>query len=202
VVKARVKTHLELKQTRDLLVYQALYDGLTGLFTRRRFDELLISEWNRCLRYQLSISLIMIDIDHFKLYNDHYGHPEGDACLRSVTKTLAGVLKRSSDFIARYGGEEFTALLSGTDEAGAKTVAKKMQDAVVQLKIPHAHSSVSDWVSISMGVATMRPVRGFLCQELVNQADHRLYAAKANGRNQYQAVSIDCRFSKPPKTGE
>lgn len=186
IVKARVKTHLELKRHRDTLEYYAMYDGLTGVLTRRRFDELLLSEWNRCIRTGLPISLIMIDIDHFKLYNDNYGHPAGDRCLKRVADTLNSVLKRSSDFLARYGGEEFVALLAGSDGAEAEEVAGLMRNAVQDLNVPHEYSPVSGTITISLGISVMTPNREIPASALVKTADEMLYEAKAAGRNGYR----------------
>lgn len=186
IVKARVKTHLELKRHRDTLEYYAMYDGLTGVFSRRRFDELLLSEWNRCIRNRLPISLIMIDIDHFKLYNDNYGHPAGDICLKRVAEQLNSVLKRSSDFLARYGGEEFVSLLAGSNLTDAKTMGRLMLDSVHDLNIPHEYSPVSDRITISMGISVMNPKQDIPASKIVKTADEMLYESKAAGRNRFR----------------
>lgn len=185
VVRARVRTHLTLKAQSDLLRSQALIDGLTGVANRRRFDEALLAEWRRCQRNQLPLSLLMIDIDHFKLYNDHYGHQAGDDCLRAVASVLKAHLFRAHDLCARYGGEEFTCLLPecGAESAGAK--AEELRQAVAHLGLPHQTSPTAAQVTISLGLATITPDE---CEhgadDLLKAADNALYLAKRSGRNQ------------------
>lgn len=184
VVKARVKAHMELKIKSDMLEQLASIDGLTNLYNRRRLDELLNGEWSRCQRNKAPLSLIMIDIDYFKLFNDTYGHAMGDQCLRDVAWTLKDCLKRPGDIIARYGGEEFAVLLPNTDMEGAQSMAKRLGSEVESLKIPHSASDVSTSVTISLGVATA--FAGFTLEsstELLKTADHALYQSKKNGRN-------------------
>ncbi len=184
VIKARVKAHIELKIKSDMLEKLASIDGLTNLYNRRRLDELLSSEWNRCLRSKTPLSLIMIDIDFFKLFNDTYGHAMGDQCLRDVAWTLKDCLRRPGDIIARYGGEEFAVLLSGSDAKGAKSMADKLREEVQSLKIPHASSEVSEYVTISLGVATAFAAEDIDSPaELLTAADSALYHSKKNGRN-------------------
>ena len=185
IVRARVKTHLELKRSRDILEHYAMYDGLTGLLTRKRFDDLYISEWRRCIRNHIPMTLIMIDIDYFKLYNDNYGHPAGDACLKAVAGTLSSVLQRSSDFLARYGGEEFVAVLVGTDADGASRMATTMIDKMNDLNMPHEYSPVADRVTISMGIASTHPEQKDDPLNLIKSADRMLYQAKDEGRNRF-----------------
>ena len=122
IVKMRIHNHLELKRHRDLLADMAAIDGLTGIPNRRRFDEVLHMEWHRAQRTGKQISLLMIDIDHFKRYNDHYGHLQGDDCLRAVARALAEPVHRGGDFVARYGGEEFVCVLAETDSGGLKSL--------------------------------------------------------------------------------
>jgi len=167
---------------RNQLRQMAFLDGLTGIANRRRFDEALQTEWRRCQRDLRSISLVMIDIDHFKRYNDHYGHQQGDECLRQVAQAIAGCLKRPSDLAARYGGEEFVCLLPNTDIAGAVTKAEQMRTAVVALGLPHESSPSAPIVTISLGVSTVAP-DGQVPESLVEQADAQLYRAKGDGRN-------------------
>lgn len=183
IVLARVKTHLELKQRGDQLARLASVDPLTGLANRRRFDQFLEFEWRRGIRHRSHLSLILMDVDHFKLYNDHYGHPQGDACLMAMAGVLRGVMHRSMDLSARYGGEEFVCVLPETDSEGALAVAERIRRAVEELAIPHARSLVADQVTLSLGVATMIPLSGELPQELVKRADNALYQAKQAGRN-------------------
>ena len=183
IVKARVKTHLELKHHRDVLEALSTLDGLTGIPNRRKFDEVLENEWFRAHREGSPLSLIMADIDHFKLYNDNYGHIEGDDCLKQVAKCLYHTVSRPTDVVARYGGEEFSVILPMTDARGAENVANKLLQRVAELQLPHAYSPVADRVTISLGVATMHPDLEKSQVRLMEQADKCLYRAKAAGRN-------------------
>lgn len=162
-------------------------DGLTGIANRRYFDETLEKEWKRAIRQQNTISLIMLDIDFFKLYNDHYGHQGGDDCLKVVAAALEETLHRDTDFLARYGGEEFSAILPDTKQEGAMKIAETMRAAVQDKKLPHAKSKVSDYVSISVGVGTCIPERGSTPDSLIAIADQALYQAKETGRNRVTA---------------
>lgn len=183
IVRLRVMNHLELKRQRDLLSRLALIDSLTELPNRRVFDERLLMEWRRALRAPAPLSLIMIDIDHFKGYNDTYGHLAGDGCLRLVAQTMAESANRAGDLLARYGGEEFVCLLPGTDIAGALSVAELLRAKVEDLAIDHKASPVRPVVSISLGVASAYPNRDSPPETLVEAADQRLYRAKGGGRN-------------------
>ncbi len=183
IVKARIRTHLELKRHRDILEDLSTLDGLTGIPNRRRFDHFLNMEWIRAMRESNPISLIMVDIDHFKLYNDNYGHTAGDDCLKAVARCLAGSIRRPADFIARYGGEEFAVVLPSTDMEGAVTVANTLMKEISHLNLPHAYSEVAGHVTISLGAATMLPTRKFSLMVLVEGADKCLYEAKEAGRN-------------------
>lgn len=151
IVGARVKTHLELKRHRDLLENLSSKDGLTGIPNRRRFDEMLKREWNSAVRKGNPLSLVMIDIDHFKAYNDNYGHWRGDDCLRLVAGALFSTPQRPGDFTARYGGEEFVSILPETDMEGALSVCRAMQKMIGALEIPHAFSTVAGHITISLG---------------------------------------------------
>jgi diguanylate cyclase (GGDEF)-like protein len=188
VVHARVKTHVALKQHADLLEGLAFIDGLTGIANRRQFDQQLEKEWRRMMRRSTPLSLLMIDIDHFKRFNDHYGHGAGDDCIRLVARAIASTIKRPGDLAARYGGEEFAIILPDTDEKGASTVAEATRLAVESLKLPHASSLVADHVTISLGVASDIPHSQGNLQNLIDAADHALYRAKSAGRNQ---ISIE-----------
>jgi len=187
-VRARVKNHLALKQHADTLEDLAFLDGLTGIANRRQFDQQLEKEWRRMMRQVAPLSLLMIDIDHFKRFNDHYGHGVGDDCLRLVARTIASIIKRPGDLAARYGGEEFAVILPDTDEKGARVVAEAIRLAVESLKLPHASSPVADHITISLGVTSNIPGRHENVQDLVNAADRALYRAKSAGRNQ---VSVE-----------
>jgi diguanylate cyclase (GGDEF)-like protein len=183
IVKTRVRIHVSLKLKSDLLDAMAHSDGLTGIPNRRRFNDALEVEWRRAIRTGTSISLILMDVDFFKLYNDNYGHGMGDTCLQQVASALAAAIARPSDFVARYGGEEFVALLPDTDAEGACLIAERMRSFVEALQLPHEHSSVSDWVTISAGVASMVPTGDDASQDLLKLADQMLYRAKESGRN-------------------
>ena len=161
----------------------ALLDGLTGIPNRRRFDETLEEEWLRARREQQPISLIMADIDHFKAYNDHHGHVEGDTCLKRIAMALHSAISRPGDLVARYGGEEFVLLLPNTDMRGAFDVAERVRQLIQALHIKHGFSSVSDWVTISAGIATMVPGQDDELSTLIAKADSLLYKAKQAGRN-------------------
>ena len=166
-------------------------DGLTGIANRRTFDETLNKEWNRALRSRKPLGLIMLDIDFFKLYNDHYGHQGGDDCLKKVAKGLDAAIHRDADFLARYGGEEFSAVLPNTDLQGAVKVAEEMSQSVKSLRLEHAKSKVSDIVSISIGVASMVPQNDTEPEVLIAAADQALYKAKENGRDRVIAGQVE-----------
>lgn len=182
-VRARIRTHLELKHKTDLLESLARHDALTGLLNKRGFQDLLVRDWHHAIRNELWISLVMIDIDHFKAYNDRYGHLEGDICLAAVARALITPLKRRSDAGIRFGGEEFILYLPGVGPEGALGVAEKARQAVLDLKLPAAETSVAPYVTISLGVASLRPTPGLAMDSLIASADQHLYQAKNAGRN-------------------
>ena len=189
VVRARVKTHLTLKAQGDFLRSLVFVDGLTGVANRRRFDEALLSEWRQCQRAGTPLALLMIDIDHFKRYNDHYGHPTGDACLQQVAAVLKAAMQRACDLVARYGGEEFVCLLPGCDQAPALAKAQALQAALAAQGIAHEASPTAAWVTLSIGVAVAQPQAGGSPAALVAAADAALYSAKHRGRNCISAHS-------------
>lgn len=198
VVKARVKLHLDLKSKYELLESYAFIDALTEVSNRRRFDLVLESEWNRARRSGRSLALIYMDVDHFKEYNDTYGHGAGDDCLRRLASTLSGALQRSGDFIARYGGEEFMVLLPYTDKAQALEIAGSLSDIVDGLGIPHAASPVAEHVTLSMGVISADPSLTIKPRALVDAADCALYAAKNSGRHRVvYGESLSGSFEPP-----
>ena len=168
------------------LVLQRLMnsDGLTGLSNRRHFDEYLELEWRRSLRDQSQLSLLMIDVDYFKSYNDSFGHLEGDEALRKVATAIREASARPSDLPARYGGEEFALVLPNTTPGGARLVAEKLRQTVAALKIPHISPTEGSCLTISIGLSTMVPQQGSDCRQLISAADKGLYLAKNNGRNQ------------------
>jgi len=184
IALARVKTHIELKRRGDMLERLAGLDGLTGIPNRRQFDQFLSDEWKRSVRYNHTISLIIMDIDYFKLYNDHYGHAEGDECLKKVARVISQSMIRSTDLSARYGGEEFACVLPETNYDGAITTAYRIMKSIQKLCIPHEKSHVSDYVTVSIGVASLSPQQKEKTVDLIEMADKALYKAKGNGRNQ------------------
>jgi len=189
IVKARIKNHLELKRRGDLLEQLAFLDGLTCVSNRRRFDEVLDQEWKRALSYEMRFTVIMIDIDFFKLFNDHYGHAAGDECLRQVAQALNRSFSRSGDFVARYGGEEFAAVLTGAGLEEAIGCANKLREEIASMDMKHAYSPVSDRVTVSIGTASVQPDEGFSAAEVVKIADEMLYGAKRDGRDRVKSWS-------------
>ncbi len=204
IVRARVRTHLalrhsmremaqlnaqlaqknaELVRLNAILENMAMLDGLTGIPNRRHFDACLEQEWSRSVREQTPISLILMDIDFFKLFNDNYGHGAGDVCLQQVARTLAGAMTRPVDLMARYGGEEFVCLLPGTDLEGVATVGNKLRESIHALGLEHRYSKVAGHVTLSMGGVTLVPPRGSSPAILLKAADERLYEAKREGRD-------------------
>jgi diguanylate cyclase (GGDEF)-like protein len=182
IVRARVRTHLTLKIQSDLLRSMALMDGLTGVANRRKFNEDILADWRLCFREQKPLSLILVDVDYFKRYNDHYGHPAGDGCLKSIAQALSEAVRRPYDLVARYGGEEFACVLPNTALSGAVEIAERMRERVRTLGIEHAASDVDRVVTISLGVATLTPTRDLEFQALIEAADKQLYEAKNAGR--------------------
>lgn len=171
------------KQLEEHLRILSLKDGLTGIYNRRAFDESLEKEWRRGRRQHSALSLILLDIDFFKRYNDTYGHQVGDTCLKIVARKVAASVHRPGDLVARYGGEEFVVLLPETPLDEAQQVAERIRQAVAQLAIPHSSSEVAPVISISLGVAGMVPDRQHSSEALLQYADRALYGAKSNGRN-------------------
>ena len=169
-----------LEETLRDLSYQ---DGLTGIANRRRFDEKLEQEWRRAARDRQPLTLVMVDIDFFKNYNDLYGHPAGDECLKKIAQVMQHNAARPGDLAARYGGEEFTVILPNTGLPGAETVGEEIRAEVEALELPHAQSSVNPWVTVSVGVASVVPHNGDNFDFLVEGADRALYKAKQQGRN-------------------
>ena len=187
--RREVEEQLAIANTR--LRELASQDGLTGLFNRRHFDELLGREWRRARREDMSLAVALIDVDSFKLFNDCYGHLAGDDCLRRIAATIAGCMRRASDVAARYGGEEIAVILPGVDEQGALNMGEMMRGAVRALAIEH-QDGPAGFVTISIGVAACQPSRGGdPVTALVGAADNALYRAKRSGRNRVMAGPAD-----------
>ena len=195
-VQAIAREQEQLAAANDELQRLSNQDGLTGIANRRLFDDFFIAEWQRAVRSEQPLSVIMADVDQFKLYNDTYGHQAGDECLRKVASVLRGGIQRATDLVARYGGEEFAVILPDTDADGAAAVAERLRAAVEGLGIPHAASSVGPVVTISLGVATVRPYADGMPLAVVAQADLALYRAKQQGRNRV-AMDADRQDNKP-----
>ncbi len=174
----------ELRKANEKLHRLSHTDDLTGLANRRQFDTLLYREWQRALRHKEWLTVLMIDIDHFKAYNDEYGHQMGDETLHEVAQALRGAARRGADVVARYGGEEFIVLVTETDAEAARQIAEETREAVEDLKIPHAKSPTSDYITVSIGYACTVPGPAASAEELIGSADCHLYAAKREGRNQ------------------
>lgn len=182
IVRARVRTQLTLKAQSDVLRQMAFIDGLTGIWNRRAFDDRLSTERLRAGRNRQPLSVVLIDVDFFKRYNDHYGHQAGDDCLRRVAHGLRALLNRPADMLARYGGEEFVCVLPETDAAGALEVAGRLERGVRALALPHAHSDAAEVVTVSLGVATLGAEPTGTTPDLLARADAQLYRAKTEGR--------------------
>jgi diguanylate cyclase (GGDEF)-like protein len=181
VVRARVRTHLTLKAQADQLRRLALVDGLTGVYNRRHFDEQFVLEWRRAQREGSTLSLLIADIDHFKAFNDRFGHQAGDDCLRRVAQQLQAGLRRPGDLVARWGGEEFACVLPRTEATGARHLAQLLEAGVRALALEHPDSPLGV-VTLSLGVATARPQLVHDADALFARADAQLYRAKSEGR--------------------
>jgi len=189
VLFARVRLQTQLIRRNELLANLARIDGLTEIPNRRAFDSQLKSEWFRAKRKKAPLILCILDIDHFKLYNDHYGHPAGDKCLQDVAHFLSQFFKRSSDFVARYGGEEFTVLITGVDLEVALALFDRAQREIEKLGIKHEFSPTKPTVSFSAGLCCAYPEFDDP-QLFVSQADQQLYIAKESGRCQTAGINM------------
>jgi diguanylate cyclase (GGDEF)-like protein len=177
------QTNERLRLANEKLERLSTVDGLTGIANRRQFDAALRQEWRRARRRGHRVALLLIDIDHFKAYNDGYGHIAGDDCLRRVARTLERALNRAGDFVARYGGEEFAVLLPETDAEEAARCAVRLHESVRELHLPHRHATGSDHVSVCVGYASVEPTPALGPNDLVDRADKALYVAKIEGRD-------------------
>ena len=200
-IQQRHNAEIALRQANATLRQIASLDGLTGLYNRAAFDEFLKQHWRQHAQDQLQLSLIMIDIDCFKKYNDHYGHVPGDESLRAVANVLKACVQRSNDMVARYGGEEFAIVLTDTAEAGSEIVIARVQAAIEQLAIPHERSDVAPTLTVSIGVSTCipnvnqpgtsQPGANQPEVNLIASADRAMYEAKQNGRNQHRRGTLE-----------
>lgn len=183
----------QLEETNERLRLLSTTDGLTGLSNKRQFDITFDEEWQRGIRSRSPLSMLYLDIDYFKAYNDTYGHAAGDDCLKKVASAIAEAAKRHVDKVARVGGEEFAVLLPETQTVGARHVAARLLEAVSRLAIEHRGSSVAGHVTISIGIATMFPIRGTVQRDLLEAADAGLYLAKEKGRNRCCVMDCDAQ---------
>lgn len=190
IVKARTKTHLAMKLQSDIFQSIAMLDGLTRVANRRKFDEVFDIQWRQSIREGSPLSLIMLDIDYFKLYNDNYGHQAGDECLRNVAQAVQSVLGRPFDLLARYGGEEFICILPHTHAEGAMKVANEILERIRSMEIEHKASTVSNFVTASLGVATTIATTDKKSQGFIEITDKQLYLAKDMGRARIHAVDL------------
>ncbi len=182
-ITERKQTEQKLLELQKELEQLSFKDGLTGLANRRKFDLSMEIEWRNAKRTEQPLSLIMVDIDYFKQYNDHYGHLQGDDCLKLVGKALSETANRARDFVARFGGEEFVLVLPETDHLAAAALAERCRQAIAELQIPHAKANGQPRLSISLGVDTIIPQQKDQLLDFINRVDRRLYLAKQQGRD-------------------
>ena len=183
ILKARIKNHMSQKRDRDKLEMMSAVDALTAVPNRRRFDEYLYQEWRRAIRNKYPLSLLMLDIDHFKSYNDTYGHQKGDKCLWAVTREIERHLRRPSDMVARYGGEEFSVILPDTPSSSAFELARRIWSGVGNLNIEHTGAPYVGHLTISIGLASTIPDGEQKLSQFIEIADQNLYKSKDSGRN-------------------
>lgn len=180
-----------MQEEKNELENISMEDSLTKTYNRRGMDRLYTMHWEHCLSYQMPLSVLLLDLDHFKNYNDHYGHVSGDEVLKKVAKVLKNHLVRAEDFVGRYGGEEFIIVLPDTGLDGALTVAKRINDEIAKLNIEHAYNEDFGRVTICMGIVVTIPNTSISMIDIINQADELLYLAKNTGRNQYKYIEMN-----------
>ncbi len=190
IVKARIKTQLRFVKKMQAIERMGLIDAVTGISNRHYFENQSKYEWSRAIRQKSCLSLMMIDVDKFKDFNDRYGHPQGDLMLRTISQTIHDTLPRSVDILCRYGGEEFVVMLPDTELEGAELVAERLRSAVEQVGIKHPAAEPKAKVTVSIGIACTTPERGDELSELLKAADQTLYQAKKNGRNRVEKTII------------
>ncbi|MGZ8159595.1 MAG: diguanylate cyclase domain-containing protein [Methylobacter sp.] len=191
VVRARVRNHMSYIWQRKQLEMDAFIDGLTGIPNRRRFDQTMDIEWRRASRHGTQLSVVLVDVDYFKQYNDTYGHGAGDEALRQIAEVMMQVLNRSGELVARYGGEEFVLLLPEIGRGEAAQIAERVRHGVEMLGLHHEKSSVASFVTISMGGVSLIPSVSATVTELLTLADNQLYQAKQSGRNRVCWEMVD-----------
>ena len=180
-----MENHNQIKELNSQLELLSRTDSLTGLYNRRYFDEIIYQEWNRSLRSNNALTCILLDIDHFKDYNDLYGHLNGDKCIKDISCLMKDTFRRAGDSVARYGGEEFIIIMSDSSNEDAKAAITSFQKELKKLKIPHKTSTTNNYVTISAGFITYTPSQGDSIEDFIRKADKALYQAKAAGRNQW-----------------
>jgi len=185
-----VRAQMQANEANEKLVQQSATDGLTGITNRRRFDETLGVEWLRAARAGTCLSLLMVDIDYFKRFNDHYGHVAGDECLRRVARLLQACVRRAGELVARYGGEEFVVLLPGANIGQAEELAQRCLEGIAKIALPHASSPTAGHVTCSIGIAHVYPSAAHDAASLVNAADTAMYRAKTAGRARYEVADL------------
>lgn len=185
--RALVNLTEQLDATNQELQHLSMTDGLTCIANRRMFDRLLAREWRRCMRIKKPLSIVMLDVDWFKKYNDRYGHQLGDECLKTVAREVARATPRPGDLAARYGGEEFALILPETDQEGARWVANRIRKNLGALKIPHDDSK-HGYLTVSCGIACVIPGKALSAEKLVGSADNAMYVAKKHGRNRVESL--------------
>lgn len=183
ILRARVRNHLLTQRQRQQLEQHAQMDGLTGIYNRRKFDTSLEFEWQRMQVLQQPLSVLLIDVDFFKSFNDHFGHLAGDQALQKIANAIKCEMQRKGDTASRYGGEEFVCILPQTDRQGATQIAERIRRAVLALQIAHPKSICGPWISVSIGAASLIPDGKTTLKTLLNEADKYLYSAKNDGRN-------------------
>ncbi|MFA6499522.1 MAG: diguanylate cyclase [Desulfurivibrionaceae bacterium] len=188
-ITERKRAEEALEESNHKLEALSNTDGLTGIANRRRFDEVLAQEYTRHARSEEKLSLILLDIDLFKSFNDYYGHVKGDECLQQIAQVMADCVGRTTDLVARYGGEEFVCILPETDSNGAVAIAEKIRQGIIALAIPHKGSSLADYVTASLGVVTVKCSTGESAVDIVTQVDELLYLAKSSGRNRVEFIA-------------
>lgn len=182
-ISERKKVEEQLRRTNERLQQLSVVDSLTGISNRRYFDDFIRTEWSRGLRNHYPIGLLLFDVDYFKRYNDHYGHPQGDVCLKKIASKTLETFPRSTDVVARYGGEEFAVVLPNTPMDMCAKLAERLRANIESLCLPHAKSETSPYVTLSIGVALLSPTFDTGPELLIGQADQALYVSKQEGRN-------------------